>query len=194
MLTPQFIPAIHYQAAARSEILWICIHTMEVPCVTGMAQRCAHAMADPRGLRADSAHYACDPANVVQMVREQDIAWHCRSDATGTVNRLSIGVEHAGYTLGGTPTDWLHDPHAQGMVDLSAQLVADICSRYGVPVVHLTVEQIRAGERGIFAHVDATRAFGVPGGHVDGQTWEWAPYLAIVQALLHTPPAPEMQS
>ena len=186
MLTPQFIPAIHYQAAARSEILWICIHTMEAPCVTGMAQRCAHAMADPRGLRDDSAHYACDPANVVQMVREQDIAWHCRSDATGTVNRLSIGVEHAGYTLG-TPTDWIRDPHAQGMMDLSAQLVADICSRYGVPVMHLTVEQIRAGERGIFSHIDATHAFGVAGGHVDGSTWAWDQYLPVVQALVKTP-------
>lgn len=184
MLIPQFVQALHYQAASRSAISWVVLHTMEAPCVTGMAQRCAHSMTG--GGRIDSAHYACDPANVIQMVREQDIAWHCRSDATGTVNRLSIGVEHAGYTLG-TPTDWPHDPHAQGMMDLSAQLVADICSRYNVPVVRLTVEQIQAGQRGIIAHIDATHAFNVPGGHVDGSTWPWDQYLPVVQALVKTP-------
>ena len=186
MLIPQFVQALHYQAANRSAIDWIVLHTMEAPCVTGMAQRCAHNMQG--WARADSAHYACDPANVIQMVREQDIAWHCRSDSTGTVNRNSIGVEHAGYTLG-NPTDWLHDPHAQGMMDLSAQLVADLCRRYHVPIVHLTVAQIQAGERGIIAHVDATRAFNVPGGHVDGSTWPWDQYLPVVQALSRAPAA-----
>jgi N-acetyl-anhydromuramyl-L-alanine amidase AmpD len=190
MLIPQFVQAAHYQAASRSTIDWIVVHTMEAPCVSGMAQRCAQGFA--KGDREASAHYCCDPANILQSVREADIAWHCKSDATGTVNRLSIGVEHAGYTLG-NPTDWMHDPHAQGMMDLSAQLVADLCSRYGVPVVHLTVEQIQAGERGIIAHVDATHAFNVPGGHVDGSTWPWEQYLPVVQALLRSP-APEMIS
>ena len=176
MLTPEFIRAAHFTVAHRERVDWLVVHTMEVPCVSGMALRVAQGFA--RGDRIVSAHYCVDPGNVVQCVQESDVAFHCPG-----ANRRGIGIEHAGYSQGPSATSWATDSHAAGMFPLAAQLAAEVCARWQIPMIHLTVEQLAAGERGIIGHRDATEAFETVGGHSDpGSTWPWDSYLAAIVA------------
>jgi N-acetyl-anhydromuramyl-L-alanine amidase AmpD len=174
-VTPEFIRAHFFTLAHRERVDVVVIHTTETPCVSGMALRIAHGFA--KGDREASTHYVVDPGTVVECVRETDVAWHCPG-----ANRRGIGIEHAGYTQWPNATDWLHDEHAAGMLALSAELVAGICQRWGIPCVHLTPAELASGSRGLVAHVDATEAFSTPGGHVDGSTWPWDSYLHAVAA------------
>ena len=171
-MTPIYVAAKWQTPAHRAAVDVIVIHTTETPCLTGMAIRVAQGFA--RGDRQASAHYVIDPADVVCCVRETEVAWHCPK-----CNRRGIGIEHCGYTVaqpGQTPTDWLGDGHASGVLDLSAQLVAEIAARWQIPLVHLTLDQLRVGARGIISHWDATQVF-TPGGHVDGSSWPWDAYM-----------------
>ena len=179
-MTPIYVPAKWQTPAHREQVWWVVIHTMELPCVSGMAARLAQRFAV--GDRQVSAHYSVDSGDVVCSVRETEVAWHCPK-----ANRRGIGIEHAGYSTGPVATDWLHDEHALGMLDISAELVASICTRWAIPVVHLTPAQLLAGEHGIIGHVDASDAFKTPGGHRDpGECWPWTEYLDKIQARLET--------
>ena len=176
-MTPEPLLASHFTVANRTAVSWLVVHTMEVPCVAGMALRVAQRFA--LGERPVSAHYCVDPINVIQCVRDADVAWHCPG-----ANRLGIGIEHAGYSEGPSATDWLTDSHAQGMLPLAAQIAAQICHKWSIPIVRLTPAQIQAGEHGIIGHADATIAFATPGGHTDpGPTWPWDQYLRAVAAV-----------
>jgi N-acetylmuramoyl-L-alanine amidase CwlA len=78
--------------------------------------------------RKASAHYGIGDNEIHQWVKEEDTAWHA---GNWTVNQTSIGIEHEGGWLlpDGTrkvPTEATHQT--------SAKLVADICSRYGIPI------------------------------------------------------------
>ncbi|MFI5300688.1 MAG: N-acetylmuramoyl-L-alanine amidase, partial [Polyangiales bacterium] len=125
-------------------------------------------------------HYIVDSANVVQTVHEQDIAFHARSDAADTVNRTSIGIEHAG-SAAQNAAAW-GDAYNEAMLARSARLVAGIARRWNIPIRWLTAAELRApGARGITGHGDVTRAYRVPNGHGDpGASFPIAHYLALV--------------
>ena len=55
----------------------VVIHTMEIAEHGGAAETCARWFASPAS--QVSAHYCVDASEVIQCVREQDIAWHARS-------------------------------------------------------------------------------------------------------------------
>lgn len=179
----RFVQAKWQTVAHRERVDWIVIHTMETPCVSGMAARIAQRF--ELGERKVSAHYCVDPVEIVQCVRDTNVAWHCPG-----ANRRGIGIEHAGYSQGEHATDWSSDGHAQGMLALSARLTADLCARWNIPAVHLTPAEVAAGHRGIIGHDGATEAFRTPGGHTDpGKAWPWEKYLgAIAEAQKQSPP------
>jgi len=66
-----------------------------------------------------SAHYAVGNGEIHQYVKESDTAWHAGNQ---TANRKSIGIEHQG-----APTM----PITDATYNTSADLIADICRRYG---------------------------------------------------------------
>lgn len=174
-MQPTFIQAKWQTVAHRERVDWIVIHTMEAPCVSGMAAMIAQRFA--LGERKVSAHYCVDPAEVIQCVRDTNVAWHCPG-----ANRRGIGIEHAGYSQGEHATDWLNDSHAHGMLANSAQLVAELCQRWDIPIDRLFAAEIAQGHRGIIGHVDATEAFKTPGGHTDpGKSWPWDAYIEMVR-------------
>jgi len=97
--------------------------------------------------------------SVVQMVQEGDTAWQA---GNFLVNQTSIGIEHEGQPSKG--------PWAPSEVQLkaSAELVADICKRYGITPSTTT----------IIPHSQINPKHQCP-----GPTWPWARYLGMVTAM-----------
>jgi N-acetyl-anhydromuramyl-L-alanine amidase AmpD len=127
--------------------------------------------------REVSAHYCIDDDSVVQCVREEDVAW----GAPGA-NENGIHLEHAGFARQAA-ADW-DDAYSLAVLERSAQLTAELCGRYRIPVVWLRAADLRRRRRGITGHHDVSRAFG-RSDHTDpGRGFPVEPYLARVRAHL----------
>ncbi len=140
---------------------------------------------DPNGTKiwgGTSAHYCVDREQILQCVRDGDVAWHA-----GPVNGYSIGVEHAG-TATQTEKEWA-DADSTAILDRSALLVAALCAEYGIEPRRLSLDELRSGASGIAGHGDVTVAFGTVGGHSDpGPNFPWASYVGSVRQALGLAP------
>lgn len=171
-----FTPSPNYtRGRGGSGVTMVVIHTAECGETTTAAEGVAAYFARANGA---SAHYTVDVDSITQSVREEDTAWHCGQWES---NQRSIGIEHAGYAAQG-PAEWA-DNYSQTMLRLSAQLVAGICLRYGIPIRGLSPAQVRAGEAGIAGHIDVTLGYAIYGGHTDpGGGFPWDQYIQLVAA------------
>jgi N-acetyl-anhydromuramyl-L-alanine amidase AmpD len=168
------VQARNFTAANRTKIDVIVIHDMEYPERSGGAMWCANFFAGPGAPQA-SAHFAVDNQTIVQCVKEKDVAWH----APGA-NHNGIGIEHAGYAAQ-SRDQWLDD-YSTAELKLSAQLVATLCARWGIPIVKLSMDDLKAGARGICGHLDITMAFNNGKGHTDpGPSFPWPEYIQWVK-------------
>lgn len=171
-----FVQAAQYTKAHRERIDQVVIHTTETACLPGVALILAKrfALTDKK----KSAHYIVDPGETVQCVHERDVAWHCKR-----VNRRGIGIELCARSKAKgkrKATDWESD-NAVIMLRRAAYIVSSICHRWGIPVRHLSRQELLDGEKGIIGHVDASEAFKTPGGHRDpGPAFPWETFLEMV--------------
>lgn len=174
----KYVPAKNYQKADRKVIEAVVIHTAECAEVSTAAENLQTWTAGPNA-NVSSWHYAVDNNSITQSCLEKDIAWHA-----GPANGWSIGIEHAGYASQGA-AGWADD-YSKAVLENSAQLCADICKRYGIPVVRLTAADLKAGKRkGITGHVDVTNGLSNGKGHTDpGPSFPWDSYLARVAELV----------
>ena len=123
-----------------------------------------------------SAHYVVSRrGEIIQMVSVTDVAWHAGNSWT---NRRSIGIEHEGFTFRGTFTE--------AQYRASAQLVAYLAKRYGIPLDRAHVighdEVPNPRRRGMYGGID---------GHQDpGPHWRWGHYLDLVREAAKTPEQP----
>lgn len=176
----KFIQAKNYSKSNRTSIDLVVIHTAECGETPKADENVAGFFAGLQAPQA-SAHYTVDADSVTQSVLEKDIAWHA-----GPVNGFSIGIEHAGYAKQ-TPAEW-DDAYSIDMLARSAELTADICTRYGIPVVRLTADDLKAGRRrGLCGHVDVTKGLQGGKGHWDpGPSFPWPEYLDMVRSHMTT--------
>jgi len=178
----EFVPAKYFYPNGNRPRL-VVIHDMEYPKTSGAAEWCAKFFAWQLGGEGpqSSAHFSIDNDSIVQSVKETDGAWHCKGFIQGQeVNRISIGIEHAGYAHQ-TETEW-RDAYGSSMLQQSARLVADLCTRHGIPPVRLSLDELHSGASGICGHNDIVKATGT-GDHVDpgaGFPWDW--YIGLVRA------------
>ena len=175
-----FVESKGLSRMGRHVVRVVVIQTMECQELKGRARWCAEWFAGRYAPQYPapqaSAHFMVDADEVVQGVRESDMAWHA-----GSANPFSIGVEHAGYA-GQNAQQW-DDDYSRAVLDRSARLVAGICSRWGIPIVRLGAGELVQGQRGITGHVDCTNAFSKGQGHTDpGPSFPWVPYLKLVEA------------
>jgi N-acetyl-anhydromuramyl-L-alanine amidase AmpD len=147
----KFIAARHYTPASGRRIEVVVIHTMESPERPETAEQIARWFAGPNAPQA-SAHYCLDDKEVVQGVRDEDVAW-----AAPGANHNGLQLEHAGYARQ-TAADW-HDAYSQAMLKLSAKLTARLCWEWGIPIRWLTADDLKAGKRGITSHANVSAAF-----------------------------------
>jgi N-acetyl-anhydromuramyl-L-alanine amidase AmpD len=132
----------------------VVLHCMEWPEKPDSAEWCAGFFAGTKGPAPQaSAHYCVDADSVICCVPPDRVAWH----APGA-NANGIGIEHAGYARQ-TAAQWLDD-YSLRMLQLSAELTAWLCKRFGIPVQFIGAEHLRRGARGITTHAEVSRAFG----------------------------------
>lgn len=157
-----------------SDIWWIVIHTME----TDERGDTAEAVASnwfKLAIAKASAHYCVDSNSIVRCVKNNNIAW-----AAPGMNLHGIQYELAGRAAQSS-TEW-SDPFSMSMLQIAAKQAAVDAKKYGIPPVHLTVAEIRAGKRGFAGHIDATNAFSGGRGHTDpGTNFPWDKFLGMVQ-------------
>lgn len=174
----QFIGARNFTKLDKPrKIDLIVIHSMEAQEASTTAVRVATWFASKDAPKA-SAHYCVDNENIVQCVADGDVAWH----APGA-NNNGIGLEHAGFARQ-TIDEW-NDDFSRSMLELSAQLSADLCTKYGIPPLSLDANALRAGKRGITTHKAVTDAFNGGKGHWDpGPGFPMANYCTRVAELM----------
>ena len=123
-----------------------------------------------------SAHYMVDQNGaIIQFVREEDKAWHA-----GTANRRSIGIEHVAVERGGArygSTTFPYTPPTDAELTASAQLVAHLCSKYGLTPDRSTILGHREAD-------PSTTHSSCPDG-----AWDWTDYMARVAAAYAALPA-----
>ncbi len=150
--------ALHYTPADQRDITHIIIHVMD-----GSFEGTISWLQDPRS--GVSYHYlVSQEGEIVQMVREKDIAWHA---GNREYNRRSIGIAHEDRRNWNSP-NWATEQLYQS----SAALVRYLAEKYGIP----------KNRDFIIGHNE------VPG--VDkacpGPYWDWDYFMSLVKGI----PAP----
>lgn len=170
-----FIQARNYTRASSRAIKWIVLHTMEAPEKPNTARAVARWFAGPNAPRA-SAHYCVDATEIVQCVKDADVAWH----APGA-NREGIGIEHAGFARQ-TDEEWA-DEYSRAVLERSAVVAASICCRYGIPIEFRDATALVRDEPGITTHAEVSLAWMRSTHNDPGRHFPMQDYLALVRAV-----------
>jgi hypothetical protein len=123
-----------------------------------------------------SAHYVVDPGEIVQCVPEDRVAAHAPP------NTGSIGYELCDPNAG-PPGRW-YDANHVAMLKLAAPHVRDCARRHGIPLVWLSVADLKAGKRGITSHNNVTQAFH-QSTHTDPVGFDAPYFMAMVTGPAH---------
>lgn len=150
---------------------------MESPKSITTAENCAKYFATIIKRKA-SAHICVDVDSAVRCVDDQDVAFH----APGA-NSDGLGIEHAGYARQ-SREEWLDDYNRE-MLKVSAKIVANWCRLHNIPPVKLSVDELKAGKRGLVGHVDVSNAYHQTDHGDPGPGFPWEFYLALVKRELN---------
>jgi N-acetyl-anhydromuramyl-L-alanine amidase AmpD len=174
-----FVPAKYQLKGRKRAVRLVVIHSTESLEVEGGAVEVAHYFQHPS--RPGSSHVVVDDKDVVQCVRDSDTA----AGAAGA-NQDGIHIEQVG-KADQTPLEW-DDPYSRAVIKNCANVTAQYCMKFDIPIRRLTVKQIRAGEKGICGHADISQAY--PGtGHYDpGPNYPWTEFLNEVQTFYDSLP------
>jgi N-acetyl-anhydromuramyl-L-alanine amidase AmpD len=155
----------------KREVRWVVIHDMEALETEKRARACAAYFATAE--RPGSAHVCVDDHEVIQCVRDNDQA----AGAVGA-NRFGIHIEQPGFAKE-TAAEW-HDEYSLATLRNVADVTAQYCLKYDLPVRKLFPADLKAGHPGICGHGDVSVAF--PGtGHTDpGPNFPWDELIQLV--------------
>lgn len=172
--SPPYVgPAKFHGSDDNKPITRIVIHGTVSACEPGGARATAAYFRDTV-TRPSSAHYVVDPDEDVQCVFDSVEAYHAPP------NRGSLGIELCDPQTG-SGARW-HDENHQKMLKRAAKLVARLALAYGVPVVRLSVEDLKAGKHGICGHVDVSNAWHQTDHSDPGDGFPWDQFMTLVEA------------
>lgn len=173
-----FVPAKFFTAVPKTQrraVRVIVMHDMEAPEKGDTAEAIARYFRDMPDNRPASAHVCVDNNSIVQCVHDNNVA-----NAAPGCNNDGIQIELAGYG-NQTRAQWL-DEYGLGVLDLGALAAAQYCLKYDIPAVHLTNDQLRAGQRGIIGHYQASEVY-QKSDHTDpGPNFPWDDFMCRVVA------------
>jgi N-acetyl-anhydromuramyl-L-alanine amidase AmpD len=150
----------------------IVIHDMEAPETTLTAENIAKyfATTDTKA----SAHICIDNNSVVQCVHDHDVAY-----AAPGCNTDGIQLELAGYG-NQTRDQWL-DAYGKQLLDQAANVTAQYCLKYDIPVLHLSNDGLLSKDKGIIGHYQASQVY-KKSDHTDpGPNFPWDYFLDRVR-------------
>jgi len=178
-------PAAHTTPGHNKPIHRIVIHSTVSPCVEGGAEMIARYFKSEGA--GGSAHYVVDPAETVQVVYDDVIAWHAPP------NSNSLGIEMCdvpGPVPGDSRTSaalkaarkaWRWNRLAQRqMLHNTAELTAQLCLAYDVPIVFLSPADLAAGKHGITTHNNVSSAWH-QSTHWDPGFWPRRKFMRLVR-------------
>lgn len=170
-----FVESPHINRTGGRQIDLIVIHTMEMDEKGETAENCAQWFRNPAA--KVSAHYCVDNNSIVQCVKDENVAW-----AAPGANSDGLHIEHAGRAKQ-TGRDW-SDAYSTAMLERSAALAAELCTKHKIPVAWLYAPDLVAGKRGITTHDAVSKAF-KRGTHWDpGTGFPVERYLGMIRAKL----------
>jgi N-acetyl-anhydromuramyl-L-alanine amidase AmpD len=126
------------------------IHSAESQELSGAAANIAGWFASEEAKA--SAHYVVDAAEIIQCVKEKDIAW-----AAPGANQNGVHVELAGKAAQ-TADQWFDD-YSTRVLELAAGLVADICRRNRIPLTPIGPAGLLMNLGGVTTHAAVSQAF-----------------------------------
>lgn len=169
----EYIPA-KYQIKWNKprQVLWIIVHDMEALETEKRARNCAIYFQNPP--RAGSAQVCADDVEIIQCVHDNDQA----AGAVGA-NQLGLHIEQPGFAAE-SPDQW-QDEYSQKTLKNVAEVIAQWCLKYDIPIRKIGPAELKAHEKGICGHWDVSQAF--PGtGHSDpGPNFPWDELIPMVQ-------------
>jgi hypothetical protein len=178
-------PADKTSAGSNLPIRRVVIHSTVSKCEEGGARRIAAYFRSSAA--GGSSHTVIDPGEAVQVVPDDEIAWHAPP------NRGSLGNEMCDIP-GPVPNDpprsakykaarrawrWAR-PEQMRMLNRTARLTARQCLYYGVPIQWLGVRALREGKEGITSHANVSKAWG-QSTHWDPGFWPRTLFMTMVR-------------
>lgn len=170
-MTTYLGPPAHFTPGQNRPIDRIVIHSTVSPCRKGQARATAAYFRSQAA--GGSAHYAVDPAEVIQCAYDHVICWHAPP------NPNSLGIEMCEYPSKDKGR-WKDDDH-QAMLARTARLVARKCLRYDVPPRYVGSIRLRLGWRGVTTHAAVSQAF-AQSSHWDPGAWPRRKFMRMVRA------------
>ena len=128
-----------------------------------------------------SYHYLVDTDKALRENTDDWVTWSAGPIGNSRFLHLSF-VTRAASTTG----EWLAHPT---MLNIGADIVAEWCRRYNIPVEHIDPAGLRAGLRGICGHGDISAAWREVDHHDPGLNFPWGVFLDMVRERVY-PPAP----
>lgn len=157
---------------SRRAVRLVVIHTMEAPELEQTAENVALWFSSLSSSRKASAHVCIDEDSVVQCVMDNDVAY-----AAPGANHDGIQLELAGVARQ-TLAQWL-DEYSVSMLARAADVTAQYCLKYNLPVKKLSNTELRAGHKGVIGHVQASQVY-KKSSHTDpGENFPWEIFLAL---------------
>ena len=166
----QYTPA-HYYEGRNEALRLIVIHTMEAQESPKTAENIAAYFAS--GTVVASAHACVDQDSVVVCLPPSATAF-----AAPGANACGYQIEHAGYA-GQDAAGWA-DEASQAMLRLSAAHARSIALAAGIPLRHLSDDELAAGYAGFVGHDQVSRVYQRSDHWDPGPQFPWSQYMGLV--------------